>query len=216
MSLFDEAKEVKTTASKKGKQKVEKKIAGLKEFAAVTAVIKSLEAVQGALEGTVKAEMRKYFVKEGKRTHVKPESFRGLEGTASASCELRKRSIRSVLSADDKALLDDHKIPYGTNEISPETFIINPEYADDAELLEKVSEALKSVKGLPMDFIQKQAGKSTSIVEEATLRAVFSSKKVDQLFDTVATLAVKPTIAGDAVDALEVVKEMFNKEKNAD
>lgn len=212
MSMFENltAAEAPKKTPKGKKAKREVAIKGMEQYAAVQATVKALEGVGEALKAKVNAQSRKFFVAEGVRIAGTPESFNGVEGKAKGSCQLRKRSTRSALTPDDIALLDDFNIPYDEEEQVAERIVFNPTHAANADVMAKVEKALKNIKGLPADLFQRQAGVTKKVVTEETLRSIFTSKqKAEALIDVVGTLAIRPSIAGDAVDAIEIVKEML-------
>lgn len=174
--MFKQAKEAAPKATKvsKKKQKVEKDIDGLEGLAAVNALIKTLETVKESLDSQVKEQMVDHFITEGNAIGRRPENFNGKEGAASGSLQLKVRSSRSKLSEDEQQRLDAANIPYETVTKVEETFIINPAYAQDEELLEKVGGVLEGIEGIPADFIQHQAGVETTVANEDSLNAVFA------------------------------------------
>src|SRR4051812_33316371 len=89
------AKEAK---AKKADTKQEVEIKGLEKYAMIDALIVSLSSVQSTYETQVKTQMGAHFYADICTNRAKPDSFRGVEGAASASCEIRKRSTRSALT----------------------------------------------------------------------------------------------------------------------
>ncbi len=216
MNLFDAAKKEapKAAPKSKGKEKVEKQINGLSDFAQIQVVVSALEAMGAGIESGIKDQMHTFFVVQGEGAGKKPDSFRGIDGDASASCELRKRSSRSVLTDEDVALLNANKIPFDVVEDQKEAFLINPEYASNQALLALVSEALSKVPGLPADFIQHQARVTRNVASDASLEAIFKNKCADALLPVVATLALKPTTENtDIGDALKTIEKLVGKGK---
>ena len=203
-NMFSNAK-AKTApkAKKPGKSKPEVAIEDLETLASIDAVMKGIEALRKTVESSVKDQMHDHFVAAGMDRGSKPDSFRGVEGNASASCEIRKRSTRSVLSAADVDLLTKNGIEFEVIEDVTETFVINPDYAGDSELLGKISEALGGIDGLPEDFIQHQAGVSRNVASNKTVDQVFAQKDeqaVRDLMKVVTTLAVKPKLETDDLE----------------
>lgn len=169
-NLFAKAKAAPAVKASKKSNKAEKPISGMEGFAVVVSLMKNLEGIKATMEGEIKSEMRGIFVVDGEGQ--RPESFRGVEGSAEASCELRKRTAMSALSQTEIDALTADGIPVGKSESIPERFIINPAYANNQELLAKVSAALSKITELPDDFIQVQAEVSKVIVTDETLEAV--------------------------------------------
>jgi hypothetical protein len=206
MSFFS-AKFV-VTATPKGKTKSKKKevtIDGLEQLAEIDAMIKNLSALREDLDRTVKDKAREIFIDLGQTT--RPENFRGVDGDAEASIEFRKRSTRSVLTPAEVEAFEKLNIPVETIQDVSETYIINPAYAGDSALLEKIDNALKKVKNLPEDFILKQGGTSRKVVGDDTVTEVFSKGLIRQFFDTIGVLAVKPKL--DVTDISVIAKKVM-------
>lgn len=205
MSIFSNAKSV--ASAPKGKSKPKKKevsIDGLEQLAEVDALIKNLEALREDLDRNVKDKAREIFIDLGKT--ARPENFRGVDGDAEASIEFRKRSSRSVLTPAEVEAFEKLNIPVETIQDVSETYIINPAYAGDSALLQKIDVALKKVKDLPEDFILKQEGVSRKVVGENTVTAVFSKGLIRQFFDSIGVLAVKPKL--DVTDISAIAKKV--------
>lgn len=221
MVSLSNAKTLKTGATAKSKRsdKAEIEIAGLEDVAAIDAVIKSLTALKKAKESQVKDAMKSYFVTTGAATKKRPENFRGIEGDASASCELRIRGAGSALSDDEAELMESKGLPVEEVIETVATLVINPEYLQDQILLAKVEQQLNKIKDIPDDFIMSQEGKSKKIVGETALDVLFadhSQDAIDDLLSVVGVLAVKPTLKDDDITkAMEVVNRIVNPPKKA-
>lgn len=214
MGMFDNAKTVKAAKpAKAGKEKVEVETAGLEEYAALDAAIKALTALRDSAGGNIKSAMLDYYAAEGVRLGTKPDSYTGVEGTARASMELRVKASNIALSADEVELLTTHNIPTQTVVATVETFIINPDYATDGEMLGKIEKALKSVKGIPADLFMKQEEVSKTVMGEGALNAVFKHD-VDTALDLLGVCgvpAIKAVLATDDVaQALKIVDRVIN------
>jgi hypothetical protein len=181
---------VKATPAKKS-DKVRHAIVGLRNFAAVDEVIKSLTAIKTTIQAEVKQAQLTYFIVEGMRAKRRPANFEGFEGDATASCELRVRSSASVLTPEEQELLTENSISFEQSDKIVETYIINPKYAADQDMLEKVSKALSKVAGLPEDFIQLQSHKVATASEKSIdeVFALTDVAKVTALLPIVTTLA---------------------------
>jgi hypothetical protein len=204
MVSFANAQVVSKPAKKVKAEKAKHAMNGLLQFAAIKNAMGTLETLGKTLEQGVKDQMLTLFLAAGSASGLKPENFEGSEGVASASCELRKRSVKSALSPEDKALLEDYNIPVEKSESEIATLIFNPTYLGDAVLMAKVEAALNKVKGIPEDFILKQEGTTTYTVSDATVDAVFALKdeeKLKKLVPLVTTLAIKPKLDDDSVVA---------------
>lgn len=206
MSMFANATVVpaKKTAAK-GAIKNTVEMDGLEEYAALEAAMKALKGHQTSFKSKLLVEMGDRFCKDGCKLSQKPESFDAVDGAASGNMQFRIRSSASPLSEEEQEILTDNDIPFGDNTKIEETFIINPAYAADMDLLAKVEAALSKVKGLPADFIQKQEGHATKIITDESLSAVFK-KPVHEaaiLLPLVSTLAIKAKIGGDFMPVID-------------
>lgn len=213
--MFANAKQVKTDkpAAKKDK-KEQVNVAGLTDLASIDAVIKALTALKTTIESDVKSEAAVHFVKTGCALKKRPENFRGVDEGSSASMELRIRSTTSVLSEEEQALLAENGIGTRTIVSVVDTYVINPDYKDNAEILGLVESRLSGVEGIPEDFIQKQDGVSKVVVAEDALDKVFtlSDEKARDLLSVVGVLAVKPKLdTTDISAALKAVGELLGE-----
>jgi len=211
MVKFAEAKAIEKPAKKAKAVKVSHKLAGLEQFSAIKNAMDTLEALAKTVEQDVKGQMLTLFVAAGSSSGLKPENFEGTEGAATASCELRKRSVKSALSPEDKALLVDYNIPVEETKSEVETFIFNPAYINNQAMMAKIEKALNKVAGLPEDLIMKQVGTTTYTVSDETVDAVFAIKdkeKLEKLVPIVTTLAIKPKLDNDKIVA-ETVRTLL-------
>ena len=199
---FATAGTIKSVKPAKKSDRPEVSIADLEDFAALDAAIKSMTALKGVLEGNIKASMKSHFVEAGCDSKSRPVNFRGIDGAASASCELRARSSASSLSAEEQELLAKFSIPMRTDTVVAETLVINPAYLGDADLLAKVQTALNGVEGIPDDFILKQDGVSKTVVDGDALEVLFATgdeETAAALLPVVGTLAIKPVLSDSAL-----------------
>lgn len=205
MNPFTTAKVVSSkTKSTKSAPTDAHEIKGIAEFYALRTVYQALEGVIKATEFGVKERASEHFIDEGFRKHIKPDNFKGYENEtvdvdgekvirkAVVGCEMRKRSSMSILSEDQKALLDKHGV--STQVKTPSTFSINPEYVEDAALMKKVAEALSKVPGLPTDFFT--TNEPVYVTTDTTIAEVFALKDkqaVKELIPVVCTFGLKPS-----------------------
>ena len=211
VDFFGKAEVVK--APKKGAAKKDedfKVVEGLEEYAVIDTAIKTLTSLLDVAGGVVREQMRKTFIATAVATHRKPSSYKGIEGAATASLEIRKRSTNSKLDETQVEILDDLGIPYDTVADRPETFIINPKYKDDAALLGQVSEALNCIEGIPADFMLRQEATTKNVVNEDTEAAVYKldEDQLTELLDVVAVLAIKAKLDPGAMPAKEVFQRL--------
>ena len=219
MGMFGDAKTLKTASAKAKKPATpEIEIDGLEDVAALDAAIKSLTALKKAKEAGVKeGPMTAYFVSTGAAAKARPQNFRGTDGSATASCELRIRSSTSPLTDDEEGLMVAKGLPVEEVVEVAATYVINPAYLEDEVLLGKVEAALKKVSGIPQDFIMRQEGKSKKIVGEKALDELFanhSEAAIADLLPLVGVLAIKPTLADDDImKAMDIVQRVINPPK---
>lgn len=197
MSLFKNAKQIAakpTAAAKKTKQEIA--LAGVQSLAELKAMIASLEAAAKTIEGEVKeAGFGEFLAME---TQVRPESFKGVDGQASCSVEMRKRGTNSALNADEVAVLEELGLTPFKQVITTEMFGINPAYAGDEKLMDRVSKALEKVAGLPADFIVQQAEVSKLVVDDNLLDEAFKlTEGREEALRIVTTMALKPKLNAD-------------------
>jgi hypothetical protein len=210
-NLFNTATVIKSPAkSGKNGAKAEVTVKGLELYAALDAAAKAIKGLQEANRGELNDQIFGHFVNEGARSHTQPANFRGIEGEASASCELRKRSTRSVLNEQEVTILAENNIPVEVIEDKPETFIINPTYLEDAKLMKKVGEQLGKITGIPADFILKQEAKRSTVASDESLAAVFklAADKIAELLPVVGVTAIKAQTAESLADTLKTIAEL--------
>ncbi len=196
-NMFDKAKKVEPKPAKGKKSKGrEVAVKNLNQLASIKAVLAALEGMAKTTEAEIKAQMAEEFVTEGCAIGRRPENFKGIDAGATASCQIRKRSSRSVLTEGEVELLEANGITYETIDDVEDTFVINPAYAGDSDLLQKISKKLEQIKDLPEDFIQHQEGKSRRVASDDSIQEIFTLKPevTSELLDVVATLAIRPKL----------------------
>lgn len=180
--MFASAKTfAKPAASPKSKSRTIA-VEGIREIGALKLITENLASVQTTLTDELKSyAINEVWLKEGRASGTVPANFRAVENSevddvkieSHGSVQLRPKSSRQVLKDEEVALFDLHEIPYKVQVEGVETFIINPAYAENIELLEQIEAALAVIPGLPADLFMKQEAKRTNIVSEATLPAIF-------------------------------------------
>lgn len=218
--MFATAKTVAPVKKSKSDKKDVRDIKGLEAVGLLDAAIKSLTAMKQTYEGVAKEAMSNVFVEVGMAAGKRPDNFKGIEGSVTASCELRMRSSKSGLSPDEVALCTDHGIPTTVVVDTHDTYILNPEHAHNAEyqaVMQKALEPLIKKGKLPADIFMKQEGVSRKVVADDAMDAVFAKddeELVARLLAVVGTLAIKPKV-DDAVhtkDLLAKVGQMMQDE----
>lgn len=205
MGLFDTPSIVAPKAKTKAKAKAEVAIEGLQELAMIDALQKALEGVRASIEGAVKGAALARFVEYIRENGVRPESFKGIEKGASASLELRRKGSNIPLSEGAVAMLNEYGIEPAKEVTTPRLFALNPQYAENAELLAKVDAALSGI--VPADFIMLQEERSKRTVSEETLAQALKvmQKNHDapaELLSTMTTLACKPKLVSTNLAAI--------------
>jgi hypothetical protein len=191
--MFANAKAIAAPTPKKAKSsKLELQVNGLEELAMVDAFQKTLDAIRVTLERNVKGQALAHFVAQIERTGQRPESFRGIDGGASASLELRKRSSNLSLNDEQIALLAEHGIEPHCEVIVPALYGINPAYAEDATLLSQVEAALSGI--VPADFIVRQEERAKFTVTDDMLAAACAKKVPTEVLAVLTVLGCKPKL----------------------
>jgi hypothetical protein len=210
MGMFKTAKALVAPASKttKGPKKDEIQIDGLKAYADVDAMIKMLTAVKETLGEEIKNTGFDLMFATAQDTGKRPESFRGVDGIASASVEMRKRGTNSVLKDEEVTAFTEAGFTVESQIVVPHLFAINPKYAGDTKMLDSVEKALKNK--VPQDFIMVQEEVSKPVVTDNLSDAVFAalkspkSKVTSSLVKMTTTMALKPKL--ETTDVSEILK----------
>lgn len=193
-NLFAKAKAVtaKPAAAKKTKQEIA--LSGIEQLAELDALMKSLDAAKKTLEGEVKAAGFGEFL--NMETNIRPESFKGIDGLGSASVEMRKRSTMSALNEDELATLKRNGIEAFKQVTTTEMFGINPAYAANGALMDKVSKALEKI--VPEDFFVLQEETFKMVVTDEMLDTAFKLKQGrSDCLAIMTTMALKPKLSAD-------------------
>lgn len=208
------------TSKKSSKPEVAKVVVeGLEQAAALDAVIKALTAVRDTKMAEIKTSNVEHWVAEGMKTHKRPENFRGTEGAAEASCELRARAVSSPVKPEEAILLKEHGITMTEVVDTVDTYVINPAYMTNMKVMAAVEEALKSAKGIPADLFQKQDGKSKTVVAATAFDELFDPKKkrtiadMETLLPIIGSPALKMTYdESKLVEAFDVARKVLGGE----
>ena len=202
MSLFTKAQaQALPTAKKTAKSdKEEIHIEGLKQLAEVDALIKALTAVKVTLDASVKAEAFDHFFDTAQATAKRPDNFRGIDDYASASIELRKRSTASALSAEELEMFAKHKLAVEKVVSVQRLYGINPAYAANTTLLNKVSKAIAKI--VPDDFIVVQEEQFKHVVNDATIDTAFKNKAPREIIEAITVMAIKPKLETTNIAAI--------------
>jgi len=203
-NLFAKATAVKAPAKAAKKTKDEVQLTGLLQLTQIDALMKALASAKTTLEADVKAAAFNHFFDEAQATAKRPDNFRGIEGAASASIEMRKRSTASALSDEEVALFEQHGLKVEKAISVQKLFGINPVYASDDKMLEAVSEAISKI--VPADFIVVQEEKSKNVVGEETMEKAFAIKAPREIIEAISVMAIKPKL--ETTEIAEIIKSV--------
>ncbi len=182
-------------------------ITDLRELAIVSSAIKNLEAIKETLATSVNDQILDRFIE----THdgSRPKNFKGSDTNTTASCQLRKRSSRSNLSDSDMDLL--RKVGVSFEESVSTMFYINKEHADNAALLQRVSDALDKVDGIPANFILSTPEKyvTTDKSLDEAFAAGLSADDLRTVLKIAGTIASRPKFDGDIKAIMREVAKMM-------
>lgn len=212
MSMFSNAKTIAPKKSAKA-DKATIQMDGVQDLAALNFLIDTLTTLKNSVAADVKSAAEIEFTKLGVEKKARPENFKATDGKGTVSCELRKRSTASALSASEVAALTEAGISMTTTENVVSTFVINPAYKDNQDLLGKIEKKLSTIKDLPADFILKQEGVSKTVVGDTAIDEVFTKDPavVRSLLSIVSVMALKPTLGTqDINEAFAMVKHMVD------
>lgn len=209
------APEKPKTSKKSDKREVH--MQGLEDYAVLDSLIKSLSAMRETLGEELKESMKLEFVKVGLETKKRPENYRGVEGDANASCELKKRSSASVLTPEEVEMLTKDSIPFENKVVSPAKYVINSAYMNDQDVLNRVGAQIAKIKDLPDDFIVMEQEDVKPIVSDETLEKVFETGLANKFIDVVSVFSIKPTMTNPIpqATALDMARKMLSPKPQA-
>jgi hypothetical protein len=199
VSFFKTAQATKTGKKKASDNKFRTEVKGLSVLASIDAVMKTLETFKKEAEAKVKAQMRDTFVLRGCAVGRRPDNYVGLDGAATASLELRKRSDRSPVDDYQAEALREEGISLETHT----TYSLNTEVLTP-EVMVLVEKALNKVPGIPVNLFT--VTEKTVVADEA-LNQIFEKgeAKAKLLLDMVGVLAVKPKLDEDIQETIDRV-----------
>jgi len=209
-SVFENPKKIKEAAVKKP-TRANINMNKIKQYAELSALQVAISNELKKLEVSIKDAALTQFINNASETHQVPASFDGKELDASVNVQLRKRLSSSVLTDEDVAVLDKFNISYSEDVMTPELYGINPEYANNKELLDIVSKTIENI--VPEDFIVKQAKTTRKIVTAKTLEDVFAMNKINRDVVKITSFVAlsKPMVETFDVDRIiDDVKDMID------
>lgn len=201
-NLFEKAKAAQPAKPKaKGKVKPEINVEDLRLYAALNAAQKTIETLVESLKESVNSQALEAFLNSQKK-----DSINGVDGDTNASLQLRKRTSRSVLSDQEQAVLAELGIDIEKSADS--RFYINNRYAEDMDLLGKVSAALEGI--VPDDFLGHTGDKyvvgDKAVVQALELDDVDTRRDVLKI---VATQAARTKFGGTHEEMLQILDEVL-------
>lgn len=215
-NLFKKA--APTAEPKKATKKSTKKefvLDGLETLSQLDYVIKAATGIKASVEGPIKTAAMDIFMEEAKANSKRPDNFTGYERTATASVEMRKRATSSALSAAEIEMLAKFGITLEQVITTQKLFGVNPKYAEDESLLEKVSKAIEGI--VPDDFFVIQEEQSKMVVSDKALDEAFSKKAPREVIETLTTMALKPKLFNPDVEKiLNDLKDVISSAENND
>lgn len=199
MGMFKAAKTVATAKPAKA-EKLQVALPGLEQLAKINALMEALGGIQATLAAQCKEVGLDVLITEGNKIEKRPENFRGTDGIASASVELRKRASTSPLTPEQVALVELHGMKPFKQITTNKMYGINPVFAEDEKLLEAVEKALDGI--VPDGFIVVQEEKSKMIVTDEMLDAAFKKGIPREVVETVSVMALKPKLDTTDINAI--------------
>jgi hypothetical protein len=181
---------------------------GLRLLAAIVEGGKTVEAVKLIRLGPLQQALLKRMAELGRDGTV-PANYQGIEGEATASCQLRRKGSNQPLAPDQVQVLREAGVSVELHVVTPRTFIVNPAYVDDADMIKLAGDVLGQA-GLPDDFIQQQEAVAWDVVGESALEDIFRLHGKDpprarMLLEVAAIPVVVAKWNGDAEEAANLL-----------
>jgi hypothetical protein len=220
MAIFNKQNKVEVAKPKTAKKGAEEiSIANLEGFAALTKVSKALKTVEATMSAALKIDINDVFIGQGIQFSKRPDNFKGIDGMAAASCQLKALPSTSGISVENQERLKKAGIPLKEIDTVTETFILNPKYAENAEVMNKMEKALAKL-GLPEDLFLHQSNKRVVCDGDVTIDAIFNIKNASgdtdralilEMLPLVTTMAIKPTTSMSIKEAFATVVEFVGE-----
>ena len=174
-----------------------KQIQGVELLAHLETLINEFESMKKGVKADIEAEATSRYVKLGMQIQGQPKNMVVEENATKASYQVKKRSASSQLSQAEIATLDQHGISHTTKVVKANTFIVNPDYIKDQNLLATLANKVAEIEDVPDDFIISQEEVSKEVTTPTSLNEVFSKYRDDktamELLSIVSTNAVRVT-----------------------
>jgi hypothetical protein len=195
--MFDKAKVLDTKPAAKDKvKKKELPIEGMMRLASLEAIQSMVKAaIEVTKNGFSETVMDKFVTLCGS-SGEKPESFNAIDGAAVVNVQIRKRGSNSALNEEEIAILKDKGFEPKKAVVTPELWGIDPKYASDNKLMEKVEKALLKA-GLPDDLFVHQPEVCKYVVSDELEMQAWKSPD-SEVLGIVQTLAYRSTLNVEA------------------
>lgn len=206
MSLFTTAKVLAPKKATKTDKKDVINLPGLKDVAMIDALMKTLESVKKTLSKEIKNEAFDMGYSVVCETGKRFDSFRGVDGVASASIEMRKKAGNVELAEEEVKALRDVGIEPHLAVTVPATFGIDPKYAQDTKLLEKISKLLEG--NVPEDLFFRQEEVSKLVVSDEVFdkACALKNKLPRSVLESLTVMAIKPKL--ESTDITTIFQEV--------
>lgn len=177
---------------------------GLLPYASICAVAEALDGLKTLYRDQLDSQMADEFLTDGCNIKHRPKNYSGVDGVAEASMQLRKKSSRSKLTADQIARLKKAGVKLEIKE----RYVFNNDLLSE-EVLALLEKATSKVSGIPEGLVELV--EDVSIPDEA-LNQIFQhpQKETRELMDIVTTLAMRPKVKEDFADTVARVGEIVN------
>jgi hypothetical protein len=187
--MFANAKVIEAPTSKKKAEAKKIAIFGVQMAATLDFAVKALTALRAVADTTVKTQGTNEYLNMGLEAKARPDNYKGVEGKATVSMEFRNRASSSACSPEELELLKKHNIP--TTEVVTVigTYVINPEYVTNLELLGKIEALLREDPTIPDDLFMLQEEVKKTVVADTAIDVAF------QTLDRADLVTVFPLIA---------------------
>lgn len=181
---------------------------GLDLYATIDAMIKNLFTLKDTAREEIERQMVDQFYSN------KGVNYKAEDTASTATLMWTKRNSRSSLSDIELEMLAGTGISTEVVEDRPETYIINPTYAENVTMMKKAQEALKKA-GLPADILMYQESTKKTVTTENSkteLMKLNDEETIKKLIPIVGTLMVKVSSAPETDVSLKQVGEMMGVE----
>jgi len=213
MNIFKNAETIPTESKKKKESMPVVDINGIEIISAINSVIGYLNKIKADQENKTKDEILNCFVESVTASKARPKSFEGIDGDVSATCMFKMKPKNSAISGDDAKVLKKYRVGTTTVDKGVTTYLINPKYATNEKLLEKISKTLLDNPFLPQDLFLKQEPSTSIIIDQENVDAVWKKSKsaLTALLPVIGTIAIKTTKGTDDPDqrAFERVSQLL-------